>query len=116
MTQTRYEVRDLQPRVPASDPRGRVWSRDQDVPGAFHTLTRSTLTLAYDERPNDPRASHQFQLEVDPYGTPVHTAAVAYSRRGAAHAPEQLQHVLVTARTWITNDDVQVDRLRLGVP
>jgi RHS repeat-associated protein len=65
-----YEVRRLQPR------RG-------DKPAVFLTLSRESLSLSYERRTDDPRISHSFQLEVDPFGHPLKTASVVYGRRGA---------------------------------
>jgi hypothetical protein len=116
VTQSTWEVRPLQPRRQAKKLNGAPWERDEDVPGSFHVVQRATLSIAYDEQPDDPRVQHQLVLEVDAYGTLVRSAALAYPRRGAGHAAEQATPLVVVTRSDVVHDDASTNRLRLAVP
>ncbi len=73
-----------------------------------------TLNYHYERDLADPRVTHEFVLERDPFGNPLRQATVAYPRRRArADDPQGRGHALVTSR-WMINDAQAAERFRIG--
>jgi RHS repeat-associated protein len=92
-----YTIRTLQP------PAG---SRH----GVFAVDPRETVTATCERHPEDARVAHEVVLEVDPYGTVLQSAALAYGRGTPdLTLPERTRNVQAT--TLITETWVQVTNL-----
>ena len=48
----------------------------------FYVHERESLTYDYERNPNDPRAAHDFTIEVDAWGNVRKSCQVFYPRRG----------------------------------
>ena len=82
VTETAYRIRPLQAVEGDPDRNGHH--------GVFFTYASETLTHHYEQNPTDPRAAHQFVLDVDAFGVPSRQVQVAYPRRTGPHMqPEQ---------------------------
>jgi RHS repeat-associated protein len=58
--------------------------------GVFFVFPRETIAIHTERRPNDPRVTHDFVMDVDDFGNVTRSAAVAYSRDPVLAAqPEQ---------------------------
>lgn len=68
VTETNYHVRLLQP-------------RDRQKHAAFYVHERESLTYDYERNPDDPRAEHDFMIEVDRWGNVKKSCQVFYPRR-----------------------------------
>jgi len=102
VTETRYEVRQLQP-----------------IDGQRHAVCfafdRETLSCVYERNPADPRVAHRLSLEVDPLGHVVRSANLAYARR-VPQEPEQNRTLATCAAlTFATPIDTAYD-YRHGLP
>jgi RHS repeat-associated protein len=70
--------------------------------GVFAVDPRETVTIAYERNSADPRITHEVVLDVDPYGTVLHSAALAYRRATSdAALPERTR--AVQAGTLVTD-------------
>lgn len=103
VTQTAFRVRRLQPRTGKS-------------PAAFMAYRSQTLTHEYEERPDDPRISQHFTVEVGAYGDVTKELAVAYGRRsGVAGAePDQKRDIVTASNHSFTHVDTR-DRYDIGI-
>ncbi|NUP11205.1 MAG: toxin, partial [Polyangiaceae bacterium] len=110
VTSASYEVRRIQPRLPAAGadrPRLR---------GVFHTVERESRDHYYDRVANDPRFSQTLALDVDDYGVVTRRAAIAYPRRtSSVHAEQNEIHCVVT-ETDVVHLDAETTGYRLAVP
>jgi hypothetical protein len=68
VTENRYRVRQLQP-------------KDANPHAVYFRHQLETLSYHYERNPTDPRISHALMLEVDAFGKPRKSVAVAYGRR-----------------------------------
>jgi RHS repeat-associated protein len=68
VTETRYEVRQLQPKHGNSH-------------AVYLSTQKESLTYHYERNPNDPRIGHQVTLEVDDFGNVLQSVAIGYGRR-----------------------------------
>ena len=81
----------------------------------FGVVPGERVIARYDERPGDPRITHDVIVAHDAWGSPTRTAEIAYARRDTVEDPAQ-------ARTWVTvtdTADASVDapgQFRLHVP
>jgi RHS repeat-associated protein len=113
-----YAVRLLQRSTgtfgPVADRRVAVEQR-----GATHACflvhPRETIDLHHERNAADPRVTHAFVLQVDPYGAVLQSAAVAYPRRIPVE-PEQAALAITVAEASVFNAPGQPAWYRLGVP
>jgi RHS repeat-associated protein len=59
----------------------------------FFTHAREAINFHYERNPADPRIQHTLTLEVDPYGTVLKEAAVAYGRRPTIRVADGEGHI-----------------------
>jgi RHS repeat-associated protein len=79
-------------------------------PGVFAVDPRETVTATCERHPEDARVAHEVVLEVDPYGTVLHSVALAYGRGTPdLTLPERTREVQAT--TLVTEARVQVTNL-----
>ena len=68
VTETRYRVAEVQP-------------KDGNQHGVYFSHPLESLSYQYERNPADPRVSHALTLEVDDFGNPLKSLAIAYGRR-----------------------------------
>lgn len=56
--------------------------------GVFFVSPREALSFHYERATGDPRVTHDFTLETDPYGNVTRSVSVGYSRRSGNQPPE----------------------------
>jgi RHS repeat-associated protein len=108
VTEYSYQLRRLQPRL---SQRHSVFCANQTEALAYH----------YERNPSNPRVSHEFTLEVDEFGNPTKTAAVAYPRRSPSGGqpivtPEQSRLLITYTENEVANESSQPDWYRIGLP
>ena len=81
VTHTSFLIRRLQAKHEENDP-------------VFAVFQRENLNIIYEEKPEDPRITHNFTLNVDYFGVPTLQAAVAYPRLApGAFTEQEVLHV-----------------------
>jgi RHS repeat-associated protein len=93
--------------------------------GVYLPVGRESLAYHYErafvldeeeEEIEDPRVAHSLVLEVDGYGTPLRSAAVAYPRRDTITPVEQAKLYITLSENEIVHLTADADVLRLAVP
>ncbi|SFU01179.1 RHS repeat-associated core domain-containing protein [Geodermatophilus amargosae] len=79
----------------------RNYSVIQHAPGVFAVHPRDSVTVNYERNPADPRVSHAVTLDVDDFGTVLHSVALAY-RRAVADRALPARTARAQGRTLIT--------------
>lgn len=108
VTEYSYQLRLIQPRL---NLRHAVFYANQSEALAYH----------YERNPQDPRITHELNLEVDHFGNPTKTAMVAYPRRPGTGgqppiSPEQSRLLVTYTENDVINKDDQADWYRIGLP
>jgi insecticidal toxin complex protein TccC len=106
-----YEVSAASPLVRLLQPAG------EDRPAVFHLSQRESIDYDYARDAHDPRVTHGYTLEQDPYGDETLSARLAYPRRdGSPDAiPEQREpHLTAQRSTYLDLDGPGA--LLLGIP
>jgi RHS repeat-associated protein len=70
VTQNNYDIQLLQP-------------KQQQKYAVFFTHAKETLTLHFERNPADPRIEHTINVQIDPYGNVLQSAAIVYGRVNA---------------------------------
>ena len=63
----------------------RLQSRLEQRHAVFFPFQKETLTFNYERNPLDPRVAHAINIEIDPFGNVLQSAAVVYGRRMEDH-------------------------------
>jgi RHS repeat-associated protein len=83
----------------------------------FFPHPREEVAHHYERNPSDPRVTHAFTLEVDPYGSVVRAAAVAYPRRVVPpEYPEQGELRITCMESEVVDVTGALNAYRVGVP
>ena len=102
--ETRYRVRQLQP-------------RGQHQHGVFLASAAESITHHYERDPADPRITHEMTMPPDDFGNVTDKATIAYPRRiSDAEVPEQDETKVVFAKSDFINRIDAVNVWLLGVP
>ncbi|MEX2345248.1 MAG: SpvB/TcaC N-terminal domain-containing protein [Balneolaceae bacterium] len=94
VNQTRYGIRRLQPKRGSND-------------ASFFAFRSESLSIAYEQDPDDPKISHHLSLKVDNYGNIEKEASVSYARRSSIseRLPQQSKDYITAAlHSFIHND------------
>ena len=104
VNQTAYRLQRLQPSIGDQDP-------------CFTFYPSESLSIDYEQEPQDPRVAHNLTLEVDRYGNACQTCTVGYPRRSTTDdVMEAQQNTLVSAsQQTFVNIDLD-ERYELGIP
>ena len=66
---------------------------------SFFAFRSEALNYTYEQLSSDPRATHDFTLEVDTFGSPTLSCSVAYPRRSTAAAVDSAQRKTLISAT-----------------
>ena len=58
-----------------------IQSQEINLHSIFFTYPQETVDYHYEQKPFDPRISHNLVLDVDPFGNIVRSVAVGYGRQ-----------------------------------
>jgi RHS repeat-associated protein len=100
----------------------RLQARGENRHAVFFAHPREVLSNHYERNPADPRISHAFTLEVDPFGNVLKSLAVAYGRRTASTDPalaaedkaKQSERLLTYTQSHFTENEVPAVVLAAG--
>ncbi len=109
VSQQRYQVRRVQPRVPESGATAASC-------GVFLDHALESLSIQYERDPSDPRLAHELVLEVDELGYPIKTAAAAYPRLQPVEHVSQGKAWLSASVQTIAHRRADLGVYRHGVP
>jgi len=102
VTQNRYAVRQLQ-------------AKNGNNHAVYHTRLLESLSYHYERNPNDPRMSHQMNLEVDDFGNVTKSAAIGCPRR-LPQFDEQAQVLITYTESDFINKTDDLNFYRIGLP
>jgi hypothetical protein len=75
----------------------------------FMTHARESVSYHYERQADDPRVTHEFTLETDPFGNVLRSASIGYARRAGYPEPEPV--LSLQFRTMLQHDQT---RLHIG--
>lgn len=93
VTEHNFAVRRLQPFGP-------------NLHAVFQSVARETLTYHYERQADDPRVTHELNLEVDEFGNVLRSASAGYARRVGFAEPEP--QLSAAFRTMLAHDQTRL--------
>ena len=104
VTQTAYRLRRLQPSIGDQDP-------------CFAFYPSESLSIDYEQAPEDPRVAHNLTLEVDDYGNACQTCTIGYPRRSRISDVMEVQQELLASASQQNFFNIDLENwYELGLP